>query len=345
LLAWAFLFQPLATKPHPTFLAAAEQEIMRFISSLVLAAILFAPFAGGAVARAETVTAGLKPAVIAPLAVQSLMLAATRAGDRLVAVGERGHILLSDDNGKSWRQVPVPANAALTGVSFIDARQGWAVGHDAVILHTVDGGESWKLQHADPELEQPLMDVLFTDASHGVAVGAYGLYLETSDGGASWNDRKISDDDFHFNAIIAPTPETRLLVGEAGTLFHSTDAGVTWQPIESPYDGSFFDALALGPQSFLIYGLQGHIYRTDDAGASWVKVESGTTAGLMGGTVLADGTVELVGAQGAILTSRDGGRSFSISKRPDRVALADIVQAGNGTVILLGEAGPLPATP
>jgi len=317
---------------------------MRFIPSLFLAALLLTPFAGTG-AMAETVATSLKPAVIAPLAVHSLMLSATRAGDRLVAVGERGHILLSDDHGATWRQVPVPANAALTGVSFIDAKQGWAVGHDAVILHTTDGGESWTPQHADPELEQPLMDVLFTDASHGVAVGAYGLYLETSDGGENWNSRQISEDDFHFNAIIAPTLETRLLVGEAGTLFHSADAGATWQAMESPYDGSFFDALGLGPQSFLIYGLQGNIFRTDDAGASWVKVESGTTAGLMGGAVLADGTVELVGAQGAILTSRDNGRSFTTTKRADRVALADIVQAGNGAVILLGEAGPLPATP
>lgn len=317
---------------------------MRFPSSVALAALLLFPLAGPA-AAAETLPAGLKPAVIAPLAVHSLMLGATRAGDRLVAVGERGHILLSDDLGANWRQVPVPVNAALTGVSFIDAKQGWAVGHDAVILHTADGGESWTLQQADPALEQPLLDVLFTDAQHGIAVGAYGLYLETADGGKSWTPRKVSEDDFHFNAILAPTPETRLLVGEAGTLFFSGDAGASWNRLESPYDGSFFDALALGPQSFLIYGLQGNIFRTDDAGASWVKVESGTTAGLMGGALLADGSIMLVGAQGAVLTSRDGGRSFTTTKRADRVALADIVQAADGRIVLLGEAGPLPAAP
>lgn len=298
------------------------------------------------VAAQEAAAPVLRPAVIAPLASHSLILGAARAGDRLVAVGERGHILLSDDNGKVWRQVPVPANAALTGVHFADARRGWAVGHDAVILHSEDGGESWTVQHADPALEQPLMDVLFSaDGQHGIAVGAYGLYLETADGGSSWNSRQISENDFHFNAILAPTPETRLIAGEAGTLLYSADAGATWTPLESPYQGSFFDALALGPQSFLAYGLQGHVLRTEDGGKSWTEIDSATKAGLMGGAVLANGSVILVGAQGSVLTSGDGGRSFATTRRADRVALADAIQAADGTVILLGESGPIAAQP
>lgn len=307
--------------------------------------LLIACAGGPALAQGTDPLPAMRPAVIAPLAPHSLMLAGTRAGERLVVVGERGHILLSDDHGANWRQVPVPANAALTGVSFVDDKRGWAVGHDAVILHTTDGGESWQLQYAAPDLEQPLLDVLFTDADHGTAVGAYGLYLETTDGGRTWTERRVSEDDFHFNAILAPTPETRLLAGEAGTLLYSADAGTTWTPLTSPYGGSFFDALVLGPQSFLIYGLQGNIYRTDDAGASWQEIDSGTKAGLMGGKVLADGTVMLAGAQGTVLTSTDGGRHFQVRQRPDRVALADLVQAANGKAILLGEAGPLQANP
>lgn len=283
----------------------------------------------------------IHPAVMAPLAARSLLLAAARAGDRLVAVGERGHILLSDDNGRNWRQVPVPVDSALTGVSFVDARTGWAVGHDAVILHTADGGESWTLQHADPALEQPLLDVLFADARHGAAVGAYGLYLETADGGASWSPRKIGEEDFHINAIIAPTPQTRLAVGEFGSIAFSPDAGASWTALPSPYEGSFFDALALGPETFLVFGLQGHVFRSEDAGQSWSEIATGTTAGLMGGTRLADGRIILVGAQGFVLTSRDDGRSFTTERRADRVALADLIQAADGSVIFLGEAGAM----
>ena len=45
---------------------------------------------------------------MAPLAEHSLLLDVTLAGERLIAVGERGHVLVSDDRGESWRQVRVP---------------------------------------------------------------------------------------------------------------------------------------------------------------------------------------------------------------------------------------------
>jgi len=291
----------------------------------------------------------IRPAVIQPMAPKSLILDADKAGDRLVAVGERGHILLSDDNGATWRQVPSPADSALTAVHFVDARHGWAVGHDSVILATADGGDTWTLQHAAPDWEQPLMDVLFTDERNGVAVGAYGLYMETTDGGTTWADRRIleSDEglDYHYNAILAPGGDVRVIAGEAGTIAISLDRGATWTQIEGPYDGSFFDALVLSPDTWLVYGLQGHVFRTEDAGRTWTEVPSHTTAGLMGGAKLTDGRVVLVGLQGVVLTSTDQGRSFRLDQRGDRVALAEAIQAADGRLILLGEQGAIPVAP
>jgi photosystem II stability/assembly factor-like uncharacterized protein len=126
---------------------------------------------------------------IAPLATQSLMLDAVLAGQRMVAVGERGHVLLSDDRGTSWRQARVPTRATLTAVYFIDAETGWAVGHDEVIIRSADGGETWALLHSAPQKEQPLLDVWFKDAQTGFAFGAYGTILASNDGGASWVPR------------------------------------------------------------------------------------------------------------------------------------------------------------
>lgn len=287
------------------------------------------------------------PAVIAPLASRSLLLDAARAGDRLVAVGERGHILLSDDNGRSWRQVPSPANSALTAVTFVSPREGWAVGHDAVILRTADAGETWTIQNWAPELEMPLMDVLFDSPTHGIAVGAYGLFLETNDGGRTWEERTIQEDEYHLNAIVAPTADTRLIAGEYGGIHFSADRGATWTALKTPYEGSFFHAIALGPQEFLVLGLQGHVFRTEDAGQTWTLIETGTTAGLMGGAKLSNGRVVLVGASGNILTSTDGGRSFIRLQRDDRVALADVLEAPDGSIVLLTEQGVLiqPAKP
>jgi photosystem II stability/assembly factor-like uncharacterized protein len=123
-------------------------------------------------------------AEIARLATQSLLLDAAMAGTRMVVVGERGQILLSDDQGQNWRQARVPTRSNLTGV-FFDAKLGWAVGHDEVILRTEDGGETWTRQHFAPEKEQPLLDIWFSDADNGFAFGAYGTILASHDGGRS----------------------------------------------------------------------------------------------------------------------------------------------------------------
>uniref|UniRef100_UPI00036A9E88 WD40/YVTN/BNR-like repeat-containing protein n=1 Tax=Pseudomonas putida TaxID=303 RepID=UPI00036A9E88 len=88
-----------------------------------------------------------QPALQGPQALRAVLQDVARADARLVAVGERGVVLLSDDNGATWRQATaVPVSVSLTAVQFIDARNGWAVGHAGVVLHSQDGGEHWSVQ-------------------------------------------------------------------------------------------------------------------------------------------------------------------------------------------------------
>ena len=222
--------------------------------------------------------------VIAPLAPHSLLLDIQRIGDTLVAVGERGHILTSSDSGNHWTQHQVPTRATLTAVYFIDATHGWAVGHDQVILRTLDGGSTWTLVYQDPEAESPLLDVYFPDAQHGFAVGAYGQFLETLDGGDSWEARWISEDDFHLNRIV-PVGSRLFIAAEAGAAYRSDDGGDNWIALDPGYEGSFFGILPLGEQSLLLFGLRGHLFRSDDAGDNWTQIASGTEASLATGLV------------------------------------------------------------
>lgn len=310
-----------------------------------------------------------QPAVIAPLAARSLMIDLAFAGRRVVAVGERGQILHSDDDGRTWQQAPVPASAGLTAVWFADAKNGWAVGHVETILRTTDGGDSWDLVHFDPGNPQPLLDVCFTDASHGVAVGAYGVIYVTSDGGAVWSQvpfepealpgaAKVEPDademeaevdlgfEFHLNAI-ARGPGERLYIGaEAGRLFRSDDAGAHWRELPSPYDGSFHGVLPLEGDALLAYGLRGNLFRSDDGGSTWAAIPTGTTALLDGGARIDAKTVVVAGMAGVLLVSRDGGRSFALAQQGDRKGIAAVLPAADGELIAAGEGGlrrlPLP---
>ena len=74
------------------------------------------------------------------------LLAVARAGDALISVGLHGLIQRSTDEGLSWQQVDSPVSSDLVQVRFRDARNGWIVGHDSVVLHTSDGGDSWQVQ-------------------------------------------------------------------------------------------------------------------------------------------------------------------------------------------------------
>lgn len=274
---------------------------------------------------------------------ETLLLDVARAGDRLVAVGEWGHVVLSDDGGKTWRQAKsVPTRLTLTEVAFADAREGWAVGHDAVVLHTSDAGETWELQFSDAEDEAILLSVWFENPAHGIAVGAFGLMLETRDGGKHWERRpelEIEGESPHLNHLLAAPDGTLFVAAEFGSAFRSRDGGQTWEHLQLPYDGSLWGGMALEQEAILIFGMRGHAFCTKDMGESWEKVDTNTDQSLQDVTRLADGKVVIVGLGGVVAISADGGRSFRATVQKDRRGIASVAEGADGALLLFGETG------
>jgi photosystem II stability/assembly factor-like uncharacterized protein len=317
--------------------------------ALLVGAILAAPVLGAPQDEEPEVS------LLKPLAPRSLLLDGAAAGGMMMAVGERGHVLVSRDQGATWDQVEVPTRSTLTGVHLHDEQLGWVVGHDAVILRTRDGGANWERLYWAPEQERPLFDVWFRDAENGFAIGAYGFFLATSDGGDSWVERPIVDPadieeevdpyaftsaaDLHLNQIARSDSGRLYVAAEAGGAFRSDDGGESWVTLEPPYEGSFFGSLPLAGDSVLLFGLRGNLFRSDDAGATWRPLETGTVALLTDGVQLADGTVIITGLAGALLISRDGGESFELAQQPDRQGLATALPTADGDLVLIGEFG------
>jgi photosystem II stability/assembly factor-like uncharacterized protein len=276
-------------------------------------------------------------------ATSSLLLDVARAGDRIVAVGEWGHVVLSDDGGESWRQAgSVPTRATLTSVFFRDEKHGWAVGHDSVVLHSGDGGETWKLQHSAPEEERPLLSVWFGGLDHGIAVGAFGAVLLTRDGGESWRLLEPpggAEDDGHLNAIFAGPEGSIFIAAERGRVHRSLDKGETWSAVSPGYAGSFWGGLTLGEGAVLVFGMRGHVFRSDDLGESWRELSSGVDKSLAGGRAEGEEGAVLVGLGGVVLETRDGGEGFELRIQPGRRSLSAVTRGANGRLLIFGETG------
>ena len=273
------------------------------------------------------------------LAARSLLLDAQTIGNTVIAVGASGHILLSTDGGAIWELVKAPTLATLTGIHFPDAQHGWIVGHDAIILHSDDGGRSWSKQYQGGDLQVSFLDVHFLDTQTGFVVGAYGQFLDTNDGGRTWAQRRIIDGDYFFNRISIGPTGTLYIAGEHGTLLRSTDRGATWVPIPAPYDGSFYGILPLGPRLLLAHGLRGRIYRSEDDGDSWQLVPTDQHVLLATAVRLRDGTVVMAGQARSFFVSRDGGVSFSAWSPGLTTGVAELGEAPDGRPLAFGEEG------
>lgn len=283
-----------------------------------------------------------QPAATGPRVSKALLLDATRAGERIVAVGERGIVLYSDNEGASWSQGAVPVDETLTSVNFADAKHGWATGHDAIILATEDGGANWVLQHIDPSLDVPLLDVYFESPTSGFAVGGRGNLFRTTDGGKTWTNQVVltrDEFDSHLFQIGRATSGSYFMASEQGVLYRSDDGGANWTQLDSPYRGSFFGLITIPSGRVIAFAMLGHVAVSDDNGNTWRMVETGTDKSFMSATLSTAGAVVLAGLDGAIVVSRDNGDSFELKSQPDRRKIARLLQKRDGSWLAFGEGG------
>lgn len=305
-----------------------------------------------------------QPAVITPKALSAAMLAVTRAGARLVAVGERGTVLLSDDHGAHWKQAPAPVQATLTCVAFANERSGWAAGHLGTILRTEDGGQTWRKQLdgiaaaalamtaaersgdaaaiaaarrlVEEGADKPFFDLEFIDAQRGFAAGAYGLMFATADGGqtwAPWGARLPNPKSLHLYGVRAHGG-TLVVAGEQGLLLRSTDGGAQFTALASPYKGSFFGLLRTRGGALVAHGLRGSAYRSVDDGAQWDKLDSGLPATLAAGLAVPNGGFVLVSQTGDVLVARDDSAALQRIPAREPVPVAGVALAADGALVL-----------
>ncbi|UUJ40902.1 YCF48-related protein [Pseudomonas extremaustralis] len=331
--------------------------------------------AAGSCAAAPVVDVLDLPSTHSELATRSPLLDLTQAGQRLIAVGQRGHILYSDDHGQRWTQASVPVSSDLNAVQFPTEQQGWAVGHDGVVLHSVDAGATWTRQLDGRQLgrlmqdyyssrpdaaqwleegkrietegaDKPFLDLWFSDERNGFVVGAFNLIFHTRDGGQSWEpwmDRTDNPSGYHLNAISSDGKHL-FIVGEQGLLLRLDDGGERFQALQSPYQGSFF-GISAQPGVVLAYGMRGHAYRSSDGGVSWSAVNTGLSSNITASERDDRGHVYLFAQTGQAVVSADQGARFQPLDIGQAVPIYGALSAAEESLLLVGPRGVSQRTP
>ncbi|MDN4546355.1 YCF48-related protein [Pseudomonas sp. C32] len=269
------------------------------------------------------------PAAITELASKQLITGLTLAGERIVGVGRRGHIVYSDDGGGTWLQSKVPVSSDLNAVHFPSPKVGWAVGHDGVVLRTTDGGLSWERKldvrmaqklFATPEqadsdqaskTELSFLGVWFETQERGFVVGAFNQIFRTTDGGNSWelwSERAENPMGLHLYAVRA-IGEDVYICGESGLVMKLDRQAGQFRLLDTGYGGTFFGVTGT-PGYILAYGLRGNIFRSIDGGKNWRKVEGNISTSLVADGVTQTGEVLLLSTDGQVIRSPVNGEHF-----------------------------------
>lgn len=312
------------------------------------------------------------PAMTTQLATTKPLLSVAKADKRLVAVGQRGHIVYSDNQGESWQQAKVPVSSDLTAVYFPSANKGWAVGHDGVILMSADKGVTWQKQLDGWQLieilkkqikdlsgvatqqdllaelermieqgaDKPFLDVWFENDNTGFAVGAFGLIFHTKDGGTTWQSliHQTQNPNFlHLYAVQGHKGDV-FVAGEQGTLLKRSAGGGAFVALNSPYKGSFFGLLSTS-EVLLAYGLRGNLVRSTDAGTTWRQVDTYIPSGLVDGAVLDNGQLVLISQRGDVLLSKNQGVSFYRPTTNQRLPFTSVIPLSSQRVVITSLVG------
>ena len=303
------------------------------------------------------------PAMPTLKATSSLLLDVVSTGDRLVAVGERGHIIYSDDDGYKWVQASVPVISTLTSVYFVNEQIGWAVGHDAIVLKTDDAGQTWAKQFdgflanemvvkqaiRNKQLaEDELSKAKVMGNSERISLAEESLENLTfalEDAQADFDSKSTKP----LLDLWFKNEKEGFVVGAYGMIFKTNDGGANWQDwsahVPNP-DRFHLNAIAnAGNNKLMIVGEAGLMLRTTDGGEQWKAMFSPYEGSFFGVTSLTEqgiqfafglrGNVARTDTFGSRWNLMDTGTEQSLIGATDRLGRVPYI-VGNGGAFIKG---------
>jgi photosystem II stability/assembly factor-like uncharacterized protein len=321
------------------------------------------------------------PAVTVRNPTKVFLIAGASAGARLLAAGEHGVIIYSDDAGAHWTQAEVPVSVTITSMAFATPKIGWATGGFGVVLGTQDGGANW-IKQLDGNAEIPLMNaatqafiatqppdsdavahaarraeilagggpdkpflsILALSATQVIAFGAYRFADRSDDGGKTWADwsMHIGDQLSHNIYGAAAIGGAYYLVSETGLVFRSTDGGQSFPQLAQIGEGTLFGITDAGAGRILTYGVAGQILLSTDAGKTWNPTNFTGSANVNSIVALSSGLLLAGDAGGGLWISLDHGANFKLVFRNPLIAINALQPIDAKRFLILSNVGIIP---
>ena len=281
------------------------------------------------------------PARLSSRASSRLMLALAKdsgaTGQTLLAAGQRGIALFSEDGGQVWQQAVTPVYVTLTAL-FAREGRAYAAGHDGIILKSLNGGRTW---------------VRLLDGRDGNALTLAAANRRLKLSRQDENARQAFDDIrstlefgpanplFGIAARINGGRETIIAVGAFGQVFRSHNGGAQWESLLDRFDNAdnlHHNSITLTRTGeWVITSEAGRIYVSVDDGDSWRRVETGYNGALFGAV---EGPAEMAtlwvhGFAGSLFLSQDRGFSWHPLPGLGRQPLVGSALSASGRVAIV----------
>lgn len=305
-----------------------------------------------------------QPSQQTSIAVHAVMEAVTAVGPKkIVAVGERGIVLLSDDGGKTWRQAHTPVSVTLVAVQFVDGSHGWAVGHAGVVLHTEDGGEHWRLQldgvraAALALQEAASLSAANTSVDSGAVSASEAAGREGSSTGGQRPSQAVTSKvlrnaqrlvkegaDKPFLSLYFSDALHGTVVGAYGLAVHTDDGGRSWQSWTARMgDERSLHLYAIRQKGSDVWlaGEQGFIVHSSDGGRHFAVVNSSYKGSFFALGIGSSGQVVVGGLRGSFARSIDGGTGFESLRLDGPASIVGISSAPDGRWLILNQTGQI----